>query len=251
MQSTTAKFRIGSVLGIAAGVFALTGSVVAGCGNSETVEIADAAPDVATKGSAACTGDCDCVGTTCTCKQGGNCTLGATAPDGGGPVLPPDNVVFDCQSNNTCNTTCGTGCTTSCEGKSVCQGTCEANCTSTCTGTSECNLSTGVNSAVTCGGGSNCNISIDTGSTLTCTGNSTCAIACPKGGCTAECGGSSGCTVACALPSADAGADGGAAPTACHIKCNGKEAADCPAGTTCNSPCEKQGGGNDGGKPDK
>jgi hypothetical protein len=182
----------------------------------------------------ACSGDCECTGSTCSCEKGGTCVLGGapTAADAGadGAVAPasgvaPSNVTYHCDSQNDCDLTCGTGCTNTCAGQSECAGTCGSNCTSSCTGTSTCTLVTGVDSEVTCGGGSDCAITLDTGSKLSCQGDSTCTIKCPKGGCTADCTGSAACRVEC----------GEGAP--CHIECNGQRAEDCAAGMTCNGSC--------------
>src|SRR6185436_8010373 len=136
----------------------------------------------------ACTGDCDCSGSTCSCAMGGTCVLGG-APSGAmdagsgadGSVAPapgaaPSNVTYHCDSKNNCDLTCGTGCTNTCAGQSECAGTCGSNCTSTCDGTSTCTLVTGVDSQVTCGGGSDCTITLDTGSKLSCQGNSSCVV---------------------------------------------------------------------------
>lgn len=207
---------------IACGLIPLA-ALVSGCGgDSETAN-----------GSAICTGDCECSGNTCSCKAGGACTFGPVTGDAGvgdassAPVLPND-VTYHCDSQNQCDLTCGTGCTSTCAGSSACVGTCTDNCTSSCTGTSQCTLETGTNSEVTCAGGSDCTVTLDTDSTVTCGGNSACAIDCPKGGCTAECAGSTSCTVEC----------GGT--VACHIDCNGIRSQDCAAGSTCAGVCQDQ-----------
>src|SRR5687768_904157 len=104
MQSMRAVLRYGSVLGMVLGTFGIAATSIADYNSKKTtIDPIDAAPDVTTtKGSAACTGNCECVGNTCTCRQGGTCTFGPAAVDGGdGGVLPPDNVVYDCQSKNT------------------------------------------------------------------------------------------------------------------------------------------------------
>ena len=79
-----------------------------GCGGSSGSDL-----------NATCSGDCACSGSTCTCKSGGNCSFGGAAAagtDGGtSATAPPNNVVDNCQSKNTCNSTCGTGCTTTCD----------------------------------------------------------------------------------------------------------------------------------------
>ncbi len=226
--------RAFSWLLVSFGALGISGGIAAvGCGSSDAASIP----------GPSCTGDCDCSGTTCSCKSGGTCAFGGaasgTTADGGdggdGGVAPPDNVTFNCQTKNTCDLSCGTGCTSSCAGQSTCEGSCGSNCTSSCTGTSTCTLSTGTNSTVSCGGGSDCNVTLDTGSTIGCTGNSNCNIKCPKGGCTAECQGSSGCTIEC----------GGT--VACQIQCNGKQSQACAAGTTCAGTCGGE-PATDGGK---
>lgn len=184
----------------------------------------------------ACSGDCECSGTVCTCRQGGTCTFGATgvgsgeAGADGGAVAPPDGVTYKCESKNTCDATCGSNCTTSCAGQSTCTGSCEENCTSTCTGTSTCNLDTGANSKVTCGGGSTCDLELGTGSTVDCQGNTTCKVSCPAGGCTIQCSGSATCSLVCGAK-VDGGEGGAATP--CKIDCGGKGSVDCAPGTTC------------------
>jgi hypothetical protein len=106
-----------------------------GCSGSNTTALA------------ACSGDCNCSGATCTCKTGGTCTFGPSAGGGGladaGEPLPND-VNYSCSSKNTCNSICGTGCTTACSGKSTCEGSCLSNCTTRCDGTSLCTVSTGI-----------------------------------------------------------------------------------------------------------
>jgi hypothetical protein len=190
----------------------------------------------------ACVGDCMCTDTECACRAGGTCTFGAAGPaleggDGGLSISmtapPPDNVSYHCDSQNSCDLTCGTGCTNTCGGRSTCEGSCTSNCTSSCAGTSSCTLETGVNSQVTCEGGSTCEVKIDTGSTITCRGESTCKVECPKGGCTADCGGAAECTVVCG------------AGAACQITCNGTRVMDCGAGATCRGVCT--GSASDGG----
>ncbi len=213
-------------------------SVFSACGGSDAP-----AP------SASCTGACSCSGTTCTCNTGGTCDFGGVEADGAASGPVPNNVTYQCDSKNTCNATCGTGCTTTCDGQSTCIGTCESNCTSSCGGTSICTLTTGTNSMVTCEGGSTCNVDVDTGSTVTCTGNSICNVTCPKGGCTLSCQGSGTCDVTCGvvadagtrgdtdagtIQGADAGASGIAA---CKIDCGGGKSDTCAAGTTCTNTC--------------
>src|SRR5438309_1135651 len=53
--------------------------------------------------SLACTGDCDCSGSTCTCKSGGTCSSGCdvTCPSGGCKV--------DCSGATSCSVSCGAG----------------------------------------------------------------------------------------------------------------------------------------------
>ena len=222
---------VGTLTALVVGVAAFTA-----CGGSSAAPVGS------------CSGDCSCSGTTCTCNTGGTCTFGNGVEADGAPAPGPEpsGVTYNCDSKNTCNASCGTGCTTTCDGQSTCVGSCDANCTSTCGGTSNCTLNAGQNSNVTCEGGSVCEITVDTGSTLTCTGNSTCNEICPKGGCTLDCQGSGTCTVTCGLPSdagtAGNGADGGGTTgvTACTIKCGsaGGKSQTCAPGAVCTDTCK-------------
>src|SRR5262249_449629 len=135
--------RIGYRSGMSRLVLAVLGSIVGvgvlavACGGSS----GSSAPTTDSTSAPGCTGACSCSGSTCTCMSGGTCTFGAgsdpdagvddggDAGDAGDAAAPPSNVTFDCNSNNTCNVTCGTGCTTSCDGKSTCNGRCGSNCT--------------------------------------------------------------------------------------------------------------------------
>src|SRR5262245_32405778 len=101
---------------VSMGIAAFATNVGVGCGSKS--DDSAAAPT--------CSGDCVCTGNDCTCKTGGNCTFGGAASassDGGdaGATPPPDNATFHCDSKNTCDSTCGTGCTTTCAGQSVCE----------------------------------------------------------------------------------------------------------------------------------
>jgi hypothetical protein len=205
-------FVVLSLTTLAFGVFA-----TASCGSDETPPPSN---------NAACTGDCTCVGDTCTCQAGGTCVFGAGTSSatvdggggdggGGGTSTAPSNVNIKCESKNTCNTTCTTNCDTSCAGQST------------------CNVEAGTNSTIGCQGGSTCNVTLGEGSTAQCGGNSTCTIKCPKGGCPISCQGSAGCTLEC----------GGTVK--CTIDCGGNKTEDCAAGTTCTG-CK--GGATDGGK---
>ena len=70
--------------------FSMVAGISVGCGDDPP----------AINNTASCTGDCECTGDTCTCKQGGKCTFGPTGggtagADGGlvdGGSGAPDNV---------------------------------------------------------------------------------------------------------------------------------------------------------------
>src|SRR4051794_26604705 len=108
MSKLHLSMLLGALSALALGVGGLLG-----CG-SDDVEIA----------SPACTGDCVCTGDACECKAGGKCAFGGSAggsaagADGGeggaSAAPPPDNVTFNCETKNTCDLTCGTGCTSNC-----------------------------------------------------------------------------------------------------------------------------------------
>ncbi len=204
-------------------VLALSGHVGCNCGSTPP----------------ACVGDCVCTGSTCECQAGGTCTFGGGVDGGADPGGLPSNVTFDCEQKNTCNVSCGTGCTSHCANDTTCVGTCGSNCTTSCaarstctqtlgegstaqcTGTSSCTVTTGAGSEVTCAGGSTCNVTLEPGSTLECQGTSTCTVSCPDGGCTVHCAGDSkcscqpSCTLNCNVADAGAGPGGVRTPKRC------------------------------------
>jgi hypothetical protein len=86
------------------------GALAAGCGSTP-----------ATTGEITCSGACSCSGSTCTC-QSGDCALGPVSEGDGGldAGAPPDGVNYQCTSQATCTSVCGTGCSSTCNGQAAC-----------------------------------------------------------------------------------------------------------------------------------
>ncbi|MFO0673082.1 MAG: hypothetical protein U0235_26285 [Polyangiaceae bacterium] len=204
----------------------------------DTATPADAGSDVVDaqapidSGIATCTstadGGCECDGGQCGCAAGQTCNFGQVDGGDGGT----SNTVYDCNSNNTCNVQCTSGCTTSCAGSSSCNQTCQSGCTSTCAGGAICAIEAGVDSGITCTGGASCNVDLGASSTLTCAGNTTCNVKCPSTGCTLNCSDHAAkCTFTCG--EGDGGADGGAGDAGCPYTCTAGSTRICPVGSTC------------------
>src|SRR5689334_16914067 len=90
------KLHFGLFIASAGALFVSIAGVSSGCGSSSNGAIPTAA-DASSDAGALCTGACECTGTTCTCKTGGDCTFGGAAGDGGDDAgAPPNDVTYNC-----------------------------------------------------------------------------------------------------------------------------------------------------------